>query len=74
MCEHYVARASEPFRLDELWSFTDRLERYGIASTGIYSIDRSVFRFVAPGAKQRRLVRIGATVTLDRNGEVAQAS
>ena len=34
MCEHYVARASEPFRLDELWSFTDRLERYGIAGFG----------------------------------------
>src|SRR5258707_12563359 len=34
MCEHYVARASEPFRLDELWPFTDRLERYGIAGFG----------------------------------------
>jgi glutamine phosphoribosylpyrophosphate amidotransferase len=54
--------------------FSFRLGRIGIASTGIYSIDRSVFRFVAPGAKERRLVRIGATVTLDRNGEVAQAS
>ena len=28
MCEHYVARADEPFRLDELWPFTERLERY----------------------------------------------
>ena len=54
--------------------FSFRLGRIGIASTGIYSIDRSVFRFVAPAAKERRLVRIGATVTLDRNGEVAQAS
>jgi hypothetical protein len=54
--------------------FSFRLGRIGIASTGIYSIDRSVFRFVAPGAKERRLVRIGATVTLDRNGEVAKAS
>jgi len=54
--------------------FSFRLGRIGIASTGIYSIDRSVFRFVAPGAKQRRLVRIGATAVLDRNGEVAQAS
>lgn len=34
MCEHFVARAAEPFRLDELWSFTDRLERYGIAGFG----------------------------------------
>jgi glutamine phosphoribosylpyrophosphate amidotransferase len=34
MCEHYVARSSEPFRLDELWPFTDRLERFGIAGFG----------------------------------------
>ena len=34
MCEHYVARATEPFRLDELWPFTERLERYGIAGFG----------------------------------------
>ena len=34
MCEHYVARASEPFRIDELWPFTEKLERYGIAAFG----------------------------------------
>lgn len=34
MCEHYVARAAEPFRIDELWPFTERLERYGIAGFG----------------------------------------
>ncbi len=34
MCEHFVARSAEPFRLDELWSFTERLERYGIAGFG----------------------------------------
>jgi Glutamine amidotransferase domain len=34
MCEHYIARATEPFRLDELWPFTERLERYGIAGFG----------------------------------------
>ncbi|MES2210856.1 MAG: hypothetical protein V4515_11825 [Chloroflexota bacterium] len=34
MCEHYVARSASPFRLDELWAFTDRLERYGIAGFG----------------------------------------
>jgi glutamine phosphoribosylpyrophosphate amidotransferase len=34
MCEHYVARAAEPFRLDELWPFTERLERYGLAGYG----------------------------------------
>ena len=34
MCEHFVARAAEPFRLDELWPFTERLERFGIAGWG----------------------------------------
>ena len=34
MCEHFIARASEPFRLDELWPFTEKLERFGIAGFG----------------------------------------
>lgn len=34
MCEQFIARASEPFRLDELWPFTDKLERFGIAGFG----------------------------------------
>ena len=34
MCEHFVARAAEPFRLDELWPFAERLERFGIAGFG----------------------------------------
>src|SRR5574338_99302 len=34
MCEHFVARAAEPFRLDELWPFAERLERYGLAGFG----------------------------------------
>jgi hypothetical protein len=34
MCEHYVARAAAPFRIDELWDFTSKLERYGIAGFG----------------------------------------
>ena len=34
MCEHFIARAAEPFRLDELWPFAERLERYGIAGFG----------------------------------------
>ena len=34
MCEHYVARSAEPFRLDELWPFTERLERFGVAGFG----------------------------------------
>jgi len=34
MCEHFVARAAEPFRIDELWPFAERLERFGIAGFG----------------------------------------
>jgi len=34
MCEQFVARAAEPFRLDALWPFTERLERYGLAGFG----------------------------------------
>jgi hypothetical protein len=34
MCEQFVARAAEPFRIDELWPFTEQLERYGIAGFG----------------------------------------
>jgi predicted glutamine amidotransferase len=34
MCEHYVARASEPFRIDELWSFTEQVERFGMSGFG----------------------------------------
>ena len=34
MCEQFVARAAEPFRLDALWPFAERLERYGIAGFG----------------------------------------
>lgn len=49
--------------------FTFRLGRLGLASTGIYSLDRSVFRYVAPSATDRRLVRAGSTVTLDAQGE-----
>src|SRR6476619_5813643 len=34
MCEHFIARAAEPFRLDDLWPFTERLERFGLAGFG----------------------------------------
>jgi glutamine phosphoribosylpyrophosphate amidotransferase len=51
--------------------FTFRLGRIGIASTGIYSLDRSLFRFVAPAATDRRLMRSRATVALDRAGAPA---
>ena len=34
MCEQYVACADAPFRIDTLWDFTARLERFGIAGFG----------------------------------------
>jgi hypothetical protein len=58
---HYAGNSENPV-------FAFRLGRIGLAATGIYSLDRSLFRFVAPGATDRRLVRLGSTVTLDRNG------
>jgi len=51
-----------------------RLGRISIVTTAVYSIDRSIFRLVAPEARDRRLVRLGITVGIDRNGEVAAAS
>ena len=54
--------------------FTFRLGRIGVAATGIYSLDRSIFRFAAPGAEARRLVRVGRSVGLDRNGVAVPAS
>jgi glutamine phosphoribosylpyrophosphate amidotransferase len=54
--------------------FTFRLGRIGIASTGIYSLDRSLFRFVAPRAEDRRLVRSRGTVTLDPAGRASLAA
>ena len=54
--------------------FTFRLGQIGLASTGIYSLDRSIFRFVAPGATDRKLVRIGGAVTLNRHGAASGAS
>jgi predicted glutamine amidotransferase len=48
--------------------YTFRLGRIGIASTALYSIDRSLFRFAAPGATERRVVRPGGAVALDERG------
>lgn len=58
---HYAGNSENPV-------FTFRLGRLGIASTGIYSLDRSLFRFVASGATERRLVRLRSTITLDEDG------
>ncbi len=58
---HYAGNGENPV-------FTFRLGAIGVASTGIYSLDRSLFRFVAPGASDRRLVRIRSTVSLNQLG------
>ena len=34
MCEQYVAVSAEPFRIADLWPFTERLEQFGIARIG----------------------------------------
>lgn len=48
--------------------FTFRLGSIGVVSTGIYSLDRSLFRLVAPGATDRHVVRPGLSVRLDPDG------
>ena len=58
---HYAGNTENPV-------FTFRLGRIGVASTGIYSLDRSLFRYVAPSATDRRLVRTRSVVTLDMTG------
>jgi glutamine phosphoribosylpyrophosphate amidotransferase len=58
---HYAGNGENPV-------FSFRLGRIGIVSTGIYSLDRSVFRFVAPEATDRHLVRQGTTASLARDG------
>lgn len=58
---HYAGNRENPV-------FTFRLGRIGIAGTGIYSLDRSVFKFVAHGATDRRLVKVRTTVSLGADG------
>lgn len=53
--------------------YTFRLGPIGLASTAIYSIDRSLFRIVAPGATRRRVARVGAVVELDPHGDALAA-
>jgi glutamine phosphoribosylpyrophosphate amidotransferase len=44
--------------------FGFRIGHLRVLSTGVYSLDRSLFRLVAPGARDRRLVGKGAAATL----------
>ena len=64
---HYAGNTDNPV-------FAFRLGRIGVVSTGIYSLDRSLFRFVARGATDRRLIRVGTSASLDRNGIAKPAS
>ena len=64
---HYAGNGENPV-------FAFRLGRIAFASTGIYSLDRSLFRFVAPGATERRLIPMNTTATLDRNGMLTATS
>jgi hypothetical protein len=54
--------------------FTFRLGRIGLASTAIYSVDRSLFRYAARSATDRRLVRLHTTVTLDGCGQPIEST
>ena len=58
---HYAGNSENPV-------FWFRLGRIGVVSTGIYSLDRSLFRFVAHGATDRRLVPLRTTASLDPDG------
>ena len=59
---HYAGNVDNPV-------FTFRWGRIGIACTALYSLDRSLFRYVAPTATARQLIRAPGAVTLDRHGD-----
>jgi glutamine phosphoribosylpyrophosphate amidotransferase len=54
---HYAGNTENPV-------FAFRLGEIAIVSTGIYSLDRSLFRYVVPAGADRRLVGLGSTVSL----------
>ncbi len=54
---HYAGNGENPV-------FRFRLGEIELASTGIYSLDRSFFRLVSPTAADRQLVRLGSTAIL----------
>ena len=54
---HYAGNAENPV-------FAFRLGALELASTGIYSLDRSLFRYVAPGARGRQRIELGRTAVL----------
>jgi hypothetical protein len=54
---HYAGNPENPV-------FSFRLGPIRVLSTGIYSIDRSLFTYVCPGATDRRIVRLHRTASL----------
>ncbi len=64
---HYAGNGENP-----VFSFS--LGRIGVVSTGIYSLDRSLFRFVAQGATDRRLVPLRTTASLDPDGKAIRVA
>ena len=58
---HYAGNPENPV-------FAFRLGRIGLATTGLYSIDRSLFHLAATGATNRRLARLTGTIALDGHG------
>jgi glutamine phosphoribosylpyrophosphate amidotransferase len=54
---HYAGNEENPV-------FSFRLGSIEIASTGIYSLDRSLFRYVAPGGRDRQRVELTRTAVL----------
>ena len=58
---HYAGNDENPV-------FTFDLGRIRLASTGMYSLDRSVFKYVVPEATNRRLVPLEATASLSTAG------
>lgn len=63
---HYAGNPENPV-------FTFRLGGIGVASTALYSVDRSLFRFAARGATARELLRLHHTIALDERGEPRDA-
>jgi glutamine phosphoribosylpyrophosphate amidotransferase len=63
---HYAGNPQNPV-------FAFRLGEIGVASTALYSVDRSVFRYAAKGATARALARLHSTITLDERGHPAEA-
>ena len=59
--QHYAGNTENPV-------FAFRLREIGVVSTGVYSLDRSLFRLVAPDATERRLIRVGSVVQIDARG------